>query len=98
MAYGELLIGIGLIIGAFVGIAASFGALLNWNFIMAGAASTNGLLLVVCHLARIGLKAAGYYGAGLLPAAMVELLPWGGDDEADQSTPSTTGQFKPSSS
>src|SRR4051794_16986810 len=41
---GEILVGIALILGAFVGIAAFFGALLNWNFIMAGAASTNGLL------------------------------------------------------
>ncbi|MEO8398149.1 MAG: DoxX family protein, partial [Chloroflexota bacterium] len=43
---GEVLVGIALIIGAFVGVAAFFAALLNWNFIMAGSASSNGLLLV----------------------------------------------------
>ena len=33
VAYGELLIGIALVLGAFVGIAAFFGGLMNWNFI-----------------------------------------------------------------
>ncbi len=41
VAYGEVLIGIALIIGAFTGIAAFFGAFMNWNFIMAGSASGN---------------------------------------------------------
>ncbi|MEZ4684269.1 MAG: hypothetical protein R2932_59665 [Caldilineaceae bacterium] len=98
VAYGELLIGIGLIIGAFVGIAAFFGALLNWNFIMAGAASTNGLLLVAAILLVLAWKVAGYYGADFFLLRWLS-VPWrGGDDKADQSTPSTTGQFKPSSS
>lgn len=66
MAYGELLIGIALIIGAFIGIAAFFGALLRWNFIMAGTASTNGLLLVVAILLVLDWKVAGYYGADLI--------------------------------
>src|SRR5260221_350617 len=35
VAYGEFLIGIGLILGAFTGIAALFGRLVNWNFMMA---------------------------------------------------------------
>jgi len=63
VAYGELLIGIGLIIGAFVGIAAFFGAFLNWNFVMAGAASSNGLLLVLAVLLIMAWKVAGYIGA-----------------------------------
>ncbi len=44
VAYGEMLIGIALIIGAFTGIAAFFGGFMNWNFMMAGSASTNPLL------------------------------------------------------
>ena len=63
MACGELLIGIALIVGAFVGIAAFFGAFMNWNFIMAGAASTNGMLLVVAILLILAWKTAGYFGA-----------------------------------
>jgi thiosulfate dehydrogenase (quinone) large subunit len=63
VAYGELLIGVALIIGAFVGIAAFFGAFMNWNFVMAGAASSNGLLLVLAVLLILAWKVAGYYGA-----------------------------------
>jgi len=63
VAYGELLIGIALIVGAFVGFAAFFGAFLNWNFIMAGAASTNGLLLVLTILLILAWKTAGFIGA-----------------------------------
>ena len=63
VAYGELLIGIGLVIGAFVGVAAFFGALMNFNFIMAGAASTNGLLLLVAFVLVLAWKTAGYIGA-----------------------------------
>lgn len=63
LAYGELLVGVGLIIGAFVGIAAFFGALMNWNFIMAGSASTNGVLLILSVGLILAWKIAGYYGA-----------------------------------
>lgn len=63
VAYGELLIGIGLIVGAFVGIAAFFGALLNWNFIMAGAASTNAVLFTLAIVLMLAWKVAGWYGA-----------------------------------
>lgn len=62
VAYGEVLIGVGLIIGAFVGIAAFFGAFMNWNFIMAGSASTNGLLFALAVLLILAWKVAGYYG------------------------------------
>lgn len=62
IALGETLIGIALIIGAFVGIAAFFGAFMNWNFIMAGSASTNGLLFALSIFLILGWKVAGYYG------------------------------------
>lgn len=63
VAYGEFLIGVALIVGAFVGIAAFFGAFMNWNFIMAGSASTNGLLFALAVLLILAWKVAGYYGA-----------------------------------
>jgi thiosulfate dehydrogenase [quinone] large subunit len=59
---GEVLVGIALILGAFVGVAAFFAALLNWNFIMAGSASSNGLLLVGAIVLLLAWKTAGYYG------------------------------------
>jgi len=63
IALGELFIGIALIVGAFVGIAAFFGAFMNWNFVMAGSASTNGLMLVLAIFLVLAWKVAGYYGA-----------------------------------
>lgn len=62
VAYGELLIGIALILGLFTGIAAFFGGFMNWNFIMAGAASSNGLLFFVSVLLILAWKVAGYIG------------------------------------
>jgi thiosulfate dehydrogenase (quinone) large subunit len=60
--WGEFLIGIALILGAFVGIAAFFGAFLNWNFLMAGTASTNGLLFAIAIVLMLAWKVAGWYG------------------------------------
>lgn len=62
IAYGEVLIGIALIVGAFVGIAAFFAAFMNWNFIMAGSASTNGLLVIAALFLVLAWKNAGYLG------------------------------------
>jgi thiosulfate dehydrogenase [quinone] large subunit len=62
VAYGEVLVGIALILGAFVGVAAFFGAFMNWNFMMAGSASTNPMLFVVALVLILAWKVAGYYG------------------------------------
>ncbi len=63
VAIGELAVGIALIIGAFVGIAAFFGALMNWSYIMAGSTSSNPLLLIGAIVLILAWKIAGYYGA-----------------------------------
>ena len=63
VAYGEVLIGVALIVGAFVGISAFFGAFLNWNFMMAGSASSNPMLFVVALVLIFAWKTAGYLGA-----------------------------------
>ncbi|MDQ7025033.1 MAG: DoxX family membrane protein [Anaerolineae bacterium] len=63
IAYGEFLVGIGLIIGAFVGVAAFFGALMNFNFMMAGSASTNPVLFILAILLILAWKTAGFIGA-----------------------------------
>lgn len=62
VAFGELLIGIALILGLFTGIAAFFGGFMNWNFIMAGSASSNGLLFLISVLLILAWKVAGYIG------------------------------------
>lgn len=84
VAIGELLVGIALIIGAFVGIAAFFGAFMNWNFIMAGSASTNGLLGLAAVLLILAWKVAGYIGADyfLLPRLGTPWTPRRSSEEA----------------
>lgn len=59
---GELLVGIALILGAFAGLAAFFGAFLNWNFMMAGSASVNPLMFVITMFLILGWKTAGWWG------------------------------------
>lgn len=70
VAVGELLVGVGLIVGAFVGVAAFFGAVMNMNFMLAGAASTNPVLFAIAGLLILAWKTAGYWGVDrvLLPA------------------------------
>lgn len=77
IAYGELIIGIALIIGLFTGIAAFFGAFMNWNFIMAGSASTNPVLIIIAIGLILAWKVAGYIG---LDRFLLPLLgtPWNG--------------------
>lgn len=90
VAYGELLIGIALIIGAFTGVAAFFGALMNWNFMMAGTASTNPLLFVVALGLIMAWKISGYIGADffLLPRIGT---PWRVKDAEEGDTKKSKG-------
>lgn len=94
VAYGELLIGIALVVGAFVGVAAFFGAFMNWNFIMAGSASTNGMLLVIAVFLMLAWKVAGYYGADFLLLRYIG-VPWTGSEDEMNATKGS-GQLKPS--
>lgn len=70
IAIGEVAVGIALIVGAFAGIAALAGASMNFNFLMAGSASTNPVLFVLALLIIFGWKTAGWIGLDrwLLPA------------------------------
>jgi thiosulfate dehydrogenase [quinone] large subunit len=67
---GELLIGVGLLLGAFTGIAAFAGGMMNWNFMMAGTTSVNPVFFVFSVLLVVAWKTAGYWGLDryLLPA------------------------------
>ncbi len=72
---GELLIGIALLLGAFTGIAAFFGGLMNWNFMMAGTTSVNPVFFTFSILLILAWKTAGYWG---LDRYLLPLLgtPW----------------------
>ncbi len=62
IAIGEVAVGVALVLGCFVGVAAFLGAFMNFNYIMAGSASTNGLLGLGAVLLILAWKTAGYYG------------------------------------
>ena len=62
VAFGELLVGIALILGVFVGIAAFFGAFMNMNFLLAGTVSANPIFLFLGILLLLAWRTAGWYG------------------------------------
>ncbi len=70
IAVGEFLVGIGLIVGALVGIAAFFGTLMNFSFMLAGSSSTNPVLFGLTVFLVLAWKVAGYWGLDrwLIPA------------------------------
>ncbi len=76
VAIGEFTVGVALILGAFIGVAAFMAGFMNWNFIMAGSASVNPLYFVAAIVLVLAWKTAGYYGADrfLLPLLGT---PWG---------------------
>ncbi len=75
VTFGELAIGIALILGAFTGLAAFSAGFMNWNFIMAGTASTNALMFAVATWLVLAWKTAGWIG---LDRYLLPLLgtPW----------------------
>ncbi len=62
VAYGELLVGIGLILGALTFLSAFFGFFMNLNYLLAGTVSTNPVLLILAILIMLAHKTAGYIG------------------------------------
>jgi len=70
VAYGELLVGVALILGLFTGIAAFFGLFMNLNYLLAGTVSINPVLFVLEVGIILAWKVAGYYGIDCY------LLPW----------------------
>ncbi|MGI9145414.1 MAG: DoxX family membrane protein [Chloroflexota bacterium] len=62
IVFGELAVGVGLILGAFVGLAATGGLLMNMAFLLAGTTSTNPVLVILGVLLILAWKNAGYFG------------------------------------
>jgi thiosulfate dehydrogenase [quinone] large subunit len=62
VAAGEVLVGVALLLGIFTGIAAFFGALMNWNFMLAGTASTNPVMGIIGIAILAAWKTAGWWG------------------------------------
>lgn len=62
VVFGEIAVGLGLILGLLTGIAAFFGGLMNVSFLFAGTVSTNPLLFVFATWLVMAWKVAGWYG------------------------------------
>lgn len=63
IAVGEVLVGVGLIVGAVVGVAAFFGAFMNLNFMLSGTVSINPILFTLSIFLILAWRVAGYWGA-----------------------------------
>ena len=94
VTFGELAVGIGLIIGMLTGIAAFFGVFMNMNFMLAGAVSINPIIGGLGIFLILAWRIAGYYGVDrwLLPLLGT---PWTGSlakeevevEKPEQTTP-----------
>jgi thiosulfate dehydrogenase (quinone) large subunit len=75
IVFGELAVGIGLVLGAFVGLGAAGGLIMNMAFLLAGTTSTNPVLAMLGVLLILAWKNAGYIG---LDRVLLPLLgtPW----------------------
>jgi thiosulfate dehydrogenase [quinone] large subunit len=62
ITFGEMAVGLGLLVGCLTGIAAFFGALMNMSFLLAGSASVNPVLFTLAIGLMLAWKVAGYYG------------------------------------
>lgn len=62
VAVGEVLVGLGLMVGCVVGVAAFFGAFMNLNFLLAGTVSINPIFLILGIFLVLSWRVAGYYG------------------------------------
>ncbi len=62
VTYGELFVGITLILGLFTGIAAFFGSFMNMNYLFAGAVSINPIMFLIELFIILAWRTAGWIG------------------------------------
>jgi len=77
VTFGEVLVGIALILGLLTGIASFFGVFMNLNYVLAGTVSTNPILGFLALFLVLAWRIGGYYG---LDRYVLPLLgtPWTG--------------------
>jgi thiosulfate dehydrogenase [quinone] large subunit len=62
VAWGETLVGVALIVGALVGLSAFLGTFMNFNYMLAGSASTNPVLFGLAVFLVLAWKVGGHWG------------------------------------
>jgi len=85
VAYGELILGILLVLGLFTGFMAFLAAFANMNFMLAGSSSTNPILFTVAILLLLAWKVAGHWGLDYFVLPMLG-TPWRSEGKAETST------------
>jgi thiosulfate dehydrogenase [quinone] large subunit len=70
VAWGEVLVALGLILGVLVGLTALFGTIMNFSYMLAGSASTNPVLFGLGVFLVLAWKVGGHWGLDrwILPA------------------------------
>jgi|ERR1035437_5988572 thiosulfate dehydrogenase [quinone] large subunit len=77
VAYGELLVGVALIVGALTGVAAFFGLFMNLNYLLAGTVSVNPILFTLSIMLIMAWRVAGYWGVDYYLLSKIG-VPWKG--------------------
>jgi thiosulfate dehydrogenase [quinone] large subunit len=62
VAWGEMLVGLALLLGALVGLSAFFGTFMNFNYMLAGSSSTNPVLFGLAIFLVLAWKVGGHWG------------------------------------
>lgn len=62
VAFGEVLVGLALIVGFLTGLSAFLGGLMNASFLLAGTVSTNPVMFILATWLVLAWRIAGYYG------------------------------------
>lgn len=62
VAFGELLVGLALILGFLTGLSAFLGGLMNAAFLLAGTVSSNPVMFIAATWLVLAWRVAGYYG------------------------------------
>ncbi len=75
VSYGEVLVGVALILGVFTGVAAFFGGFMNMNFLLAGTVSVNPILFLFELFLILAWRVAGWWGLDRFVLPMLG-TPW----------------------
>jgi thiosulfate dehydrogenase [quinone] large subunit len=75
VSWGELLVGLGILLGGLTGIAAGFGVLMNLNYLLAGTVSVNPILGMLGLFLCFAWRVCGWFGLDRVLLPMIG-LPW----------------------
>ncbi|NHN33621.1 DoxX family protein [Paenibacillus sp. S3N08] len=91
---GELLVGLGLIVGALTTVAAFFGLLMNFMFMLAGTVSTNPWLIMLGGIILLAGTNAGRFGVDYYFTPLLHKLLHKFNKEGHDDHPTPTGTNK----